>query len=109
VATAAEEEEDSVVVVLVVAVVDTPEAGVEVDRVEAELVAAEVESASVDPDSVVVRVIIIAEACALLIRAPGSCVLRFIGRPPLPGRIAGSAIQWRVNPEHPGGPHSIEE
>ena len=43
--------------VLVVAalVAATPEAEVEVDRAEAELVAAEVESASADPDSVVVR------------------------------------------------------
>jgi len=70
------------VAVLVVAalVAATPEAEVEVDRVEAELVAAEVESASADPDSV---------ACALLIRVPGSFILRFIDRPPLRWRIAG--------------------
>jgi hypothetical protein len=78
------EEEDSVVVVLVA---DTPEAGV--DRVEAELVAEEVESASAEPDSVVVQVTTIAEACALLICVPGSFVLRFIDRPPLRDRIAG--------------------
>jgi hypothetical protein len=56
-------EEDSVVVVLVVvAAVDTSEAAA-VDTSEAESVAAEVESASADPDSVVVRVTTIAEAC----------------------------------------------
>jgi hypothetical protein len=72
--------EEAVVAVLVVAalVAATPEA--EVDRVEAELLAAEVESASADPDSV---------ACALLIRVPGSFILRFIDRPPLRWRIAG--------------------
>ena len=94
------------VVVLVVAVVDT-EAGV--DTLEAELAAAEVESASADPDSVVGRVTTTAEACVSLMRAPGSSVLRFINRPPLRERIAGWAIQWRVNPEHPGGTGSIEE
>jgi hypothetical protein len=75
-------EEGSVVVVVlvVVVVVDTP---------EAELLAAEVESASADPGSVVVRVITIAEACVSLMRAPGSCVLRFINRPPLREGIAG--------------------
>ena len=90
------------VVVLVVAVVDTLEA-------EAELVAAEVESALADPDSVAGQVTTIAEACVLLMRAPGSCVLRFINRPPWRERIAGWAIQWRVNPEHPGGTRSIIE
>ena len=86
------------VVLVVVAVAATAEA--EVDRVEAELLAAEVESASADPDSV---------ACALLIRVPGSFILRFIDRPPLRWRIAGWPIQWRVNPEHPGGTRSTEE
>ena len=78
-------------VVLVVAalVAATPEAEVEVDRVEAELLAAEVESASADPDSVVGRGTTIAEACALLIRVPGSFVLQFIDHPPLRERIAG--------------------
>jgi len=95
-----------VVVVLVVAVVDT-EAGV--DTLEAELAAAEVESASADPDSVVGRVTTTAEACVSLMRAPGSSVLRFINRRPLRERIAGWAIQWRINPEHPGGTRSIEE
>ena len=94
------------VVVLVVAVVDT-EAGV--DTLEAELAAAEVESASADPDSVVGRVTTTAEACVSLMRAPGSSVLRFINRRPLRERIAGWAIQWRINPEHPGGTRSIEE
>ena len=94
------------VVVLVVAVVDT-EAGV--DTLEAELAAAEVESASADPDSVVSRVTTTAEACVSLMRAPGSSVLRFINRPPLRERIAGWVIQWRINPEHPGGTRSIEE
>jgi hypothetical protein len=74
---------------VVVLVADTPEAAEGVDRVEAELGAAEVESASADPDSVVVRVTTTAEACVLLIRAPGSCVLQFIDRPPLRERIAG--------------------
>jgi len=95
-----------VVVVLVVAVVDT-EAGV--DTLEAELAAAEVESASADPDSVVGRVTTTAEACVSLMRAPGSSVLRFINRRPLRERIAGWVIQWRINPEHPGGTRSIEE
>jgi hypothetical protein len=99
-------EADSVVVVLVVAVVDT-EAGV--DTLEAELAAAEAESASADPDSVVGQVSTIAEACVLLMRAPGSSVPRFINRRPLRERIAGWRIQWRVNPEHPGGTRSIEE
>ena len=94
------------VVVLVVAVVDT-EAGV--DTLEAELAPAEVESASADPDSVVGRVTTTAEACVLLMRAPGSSVPRFINRPPLRERIAGWPIQWRVNPEHPEGTASIEE
>ena len=80
-------EEAVVVVLVVVAVAATAEA--EVDRVEAELLAAEVESASADPDSVVGRVTIIAEACVLLTRGPGSCVLQFINRPPLRERIAG--------------------
>jgi hypothetical protein len=106
VATAGVEEEASVVVVLVVAVGDTPEAA---DTLEAELVVAEVESASADPDSVVGRVTTIAEACVLRIHAPGSCVLRFINRPPWRERIAEWEIQWRVNPEHPGGTDSIEE
>jgi hypothetical protein len=73
--------EEAVVVVLVVAAVAAT-AEVEVERVEAELPAAEVESASADPDSVVGR------ACALLIRVPGSFILRF-DRPPLRERIAG--------------------
>jgi hypothetical protein len=102
-------EADSVVVVLVVAVVDTLEAGAEVDTLEAESAAAEVESDSADPDSVVGRVITTAEACVLLMRAPGSSVPRFINRRPLRERIAGWRIQWRVNPEHPGGTRSIEE
>jgi hypothetical protein len=102
-------EEDSVVVVLAGAVVVAATVVVEVDTLEAELAAAEVESASADPDSVVGRVTTIAEACVLLIRAPGSSVLRFINRPPLRERIAGWAIQWRVNPEHPGGTRPIEE
>jgi hypothetical protein len=76
-----------VVVVLVEAGVDTSEAGV--DTSEAELVAAEVELASADPASVGVPVTTIAEACALLIRVPGSFVLRFVDRPPLPDRIGG--------------------
>jgi hypothetical protein len=58
---------------------------------------------------VVVPATIIAEAWVSLIRAPGSSVLRFINRPPLRERIAGWAIQWRVNPEHPGGTRPIEE
>jgi hypothetical protein len=97
------------VVVLVVAEVDTLEAELEVDTLEAELVAAEVESASADPDSVVGRVTPIAEACVLLMRTPGSSVPRFINRRPLRERIAGWVIQWRVNPEHPGGTRSIME
>ena len=40
-------------------------------------------------DSVVVRGTIIAEACVSRIRAPDNCVLRFIDRLLLPGRIAG--------------------
>ena len=80
-------------VVLVVAVVDTLAAAAGVDRVEAELVAAEVESASADPDSVVGQVTTIAEACVLLMRAPGSSVPRFINRRPLRERIAGWVIQ----------------
>ena len=95
-----------VVVVLVVAVVDT-EAGV--DTLEAESAAAEVESASADPDSVVGRVTTIAEACVLLMRAPGSSIPRFINRRPLRERIAGWVMQWRINPEHPGGTRSIDE
>ena len=74
------------VVLVVVAVAATEEA--EVDRVEAELLAAEVESASADPDSVVGQVTTIVEACVSLTRAPGSSVPRFIDRHPLPGRIA---------------------
>ena len=67
-----------------VAVGGTPEAAEALEQA-----AAEVESASADPDSVVVRVTTIAEACVSLIRAPGSSVHRFINRHPLPGRIAG--------------------
>ena len=70
-----------VVLVLVVAVADAAEAG--------DLAAAEAEWASDDPASVVARVTIIAEACASLIRAPGSFVLRFFDPPPLPDRIGG--------------------
>jgi hypothetical protein len=75
--------------VAVVLVADTPEAAEGADRVEAGLVAEEVELASADPDSVVGRVITIAEACVLLIRAPGRFVPRFIDRPPLRDRITG--------------------
>jgi hypothetical protein len=75
--------------VAVVLVADTPEAAGAEAAQALEQVAAEVESASADPVSVVVRVITIAEACALLIRVPGSFVPRFIARPPLRDRIAG--------------------
>jgi hypothetical protein len=68
------------VVVVVVVAVDTPEA--EVDRVEAD-------SVLLDQDSVVVRGTTIAEAWVLLIRAPGSSVLRLVDRPHLPYRIVG--------------------
>jgi hypothetical protein len=89
-----------VVVVLVVAVVDT---------LEAESAAAEWSRLRQTGIQWSARLLTIAEACVLLMRAPGSSVPRFINRRPLRERIAGWAIQWRINPEHPGGTRSIEE
>jgi hypothetical protein len=77
-----------VVVVLVVAVVDTPEAEVEVQCLAGGTSLVE-DSVLLDQDSVVVRGTTIAEAWVLLIRAPGSSVLRLVDRPRLPYRIAG--------------------
>jgi hypothetical protein len=83
-------EEDSVVVVLAVAVVvATPE--VEVQGSAGVTSAVEEDSVLLDQDSVVVPGTTLAKACVslILIRAPGSFVLRFVNRPRLPGRIAG--------------------
>ena len=70
------------VVVLVVAVVDTPEAAVEVHGPAGA-------TSAVDQDSVVVPRTTMAEACVSLIRALGSFVLGVADRPRLPDRIAG--------------------
>ena len=77
------------VVALVVAVVDTPEAEVEVQGLAGGTSLVEEDSVLLDQDSVVVPVITIAEARVSLIRAPGSFVLRLVDRPHLPDRIAG--------------------
>ena len=76
------------VVVLVVAVVDTPEAEVEVQCLAGGTSLVE-DSVLLDQDSVVVPATIIAEAWVSLIRAPGSSVLRLVERPRLPDRLAG--------------------
>jgi hypothetical protein len=78
-----------VVVVLVVAVVDTPEAEVEVQCLAGGTSLVEEDSVLLDQDSVVVPATIIAEAWVSLIRAPGSSVLRLVERPRLPDRLAG--------------------
>ena len=71
------------VVVLVVAVVHTPEAEVEVQGL-AEGISLVEDSVLLDQDSVVGPVTSLAEAWVLLIRAPGSFVLRLVHRPRLP-------------------------
>jgi hypothetical protein len=75
------------VVILVAAAADTPE--VEVQGPPEVTSVVEEDSVLQDQDSVVVSGTIIAKACASLIRAPGSFVLRLVDRLRLPDRLAG--------------------
>jgi hypothetical protein len=80
----------SMVVVLVVAVSTVEEeAGVEVQGLAGDTSLVEEDSVLLEQDSVVVPRTTMAEACVLLIRAPGRFVLRVVDRPRLPDRIAG--------------------
>ena len=74
---------------VVSAVVDTPEAEVEMQGLAEGISLVEEDSVLLDQDSAFVPGTTIAEACVSLIRAPGSFVLRLVDRPRLPDRIVG--------------------
>jgi hypothetical protein len=78
-----------VVVFMEVASTVEVEAEVEVQGLAGGTSLVEEDSVLLEQDSVVVPRTTMAEACVLLIRAPGRFVLRVIDRPRLPDRIAG--------------------